>query len=274
MEVTKSQLISRFKETMPAWRSQSTLYRYPRLASHFIDFIGVKQVYDKADAMRFLNHIINSGLSKNYASWSGYVLKQFYESLGLTFPLQAGDLPKPSEDEIVAPVFSADYVHSLIKIVKSKGTPQMKAYLALSTTYGFRRQELADISSKSINDSVIKVPTVKGKVLREHLVPDDIAPYLAGYKFKPVHPQTIINVFLRMQELAKLKHGDREGFHSIRRSLVTELLNAGVPIHITYSFMGWKLSTRLGIIGIYARPSPLEVDKVVMSKHPFISMWR
>lgn len=272
--LTKAFLIQQFKESIPAWRSESTKLRYPLLVGHFIDFAGVKPTYDKTDAMKFLNHIINSGLSKNYARWSAYILKGFYESLGITFPLDAGDLPpQPGLDEIIAPVFTANYVHKFIQVVKNKGSPQMKAYLALSTTYGLRRTEMANISSKDIHNSVIEIHTIKGGSPREHIIPVEIEPYL-DYKFKPVHPQTMVNIFLRMQELAKLKHGEREGFHSVRRSLVTELLNAGVPIHIAYLFMGWKLSTRLGIIGVYARPSPTEVDKVVMAKHPFLLHWR
>lgn len=150
----------------------------------------------------------------------------------------------------------------------------MKAYLALSSIYGMRRQELASLSTKSIDNSVIHIPTVKGGSMRAHTIPSEIAPYLAAYKLKQVHPQTMVNLFLRMQELAKLKHGEREGLHSIRRSLVTELLNNGVLVHVVYSFMGWKLSTRLGIVGVYARPDPKEVDRIVLSKHPFLSSWR
>jgi len=272
--LTKEKLLRDFKDSMPVWRSQSTLYRYPRLISYFIDYIGVKSTYTRSDAMRFLNHIINSGMSKNYAIWASYILKQFYESLGIKYPLRAGDLPRLEPGDVNAPVFSPNYINDLIGAVKSKGTPMMKAYLALSTTYGFRRQELANISDNDICNGTIRVSTVKGKVVREHIVPDEIVPYLTGYKLKTVHPQTMINLFLRIQSLAKFKHGDREGFHSIRRSLVTELLNAGVPIHVAYLYIGWKLSPRLGIIGVYAKPSSQEVDEIVMEKHPFIPMWK
>ncbi len=269
---TKQALLKQFKENMPAWRSESVRYRYPRLVSHFIDYVGVKSTYTKADVLKFLNYIINSGMSKNYAIWSSYILKQFYEALGIQFPLRAGDLPKLEPGDVNAPIFSPNYVGSLIGAVKAKGTPMMKAYLALSTTYGLRRQELAGVSSRDMNDSIIRINTVKGRVVREHLIPEEIKPYLS-YEFRPIHPQTITNLFIRIQRLAGVDHGDREGPHSIRRSLVTELQNAGVPAHFVFSFMGWKLSSRLGIMGEYTRPDPVLRDSRIYEKHPFLRFW-
>jgi len=273
--VTKSSLIKQFKDSIPAWRSQSTLYRYPNLVSHFIEYIGAKDSYDRADAMKFLNRIANNGQSKNYVRWSAYVLSQFYKSLGITFPLTPGDLPPaPNPDELIAPTFSREYISNLIAAVKENGDARMKAYLALSTTFGLRRLELAKVSKGDISDGTIYIHTSKGGTPRTHLIPSEIKEYISGFDFQPVHPQSYIYLFSKMQKLAKLKHRNREGFHSIRRGLVTELLGAGIPIHIVYSFMRWKLSSRLGIVGTYARPKPEDVDRMVFEKHPFLSSWR
>lgn len=274
MTITKEKLLKNFRESLPAWRSQSTLYRYPQLISHFIDFVGVKSTYDRTDAMKFLNHIVTSGMSNNYARWAYYILRNFYKSLGITFPLTARELPPlPGPEGLNAPVFSPDYVEKLITTVRKKGNPAMKAYLALSTTFGFRRVELARISDSAISNSLIRVQSVKGGQLREHIIPDEIALYLAGFKFKKVSDQTLTNIFHRMQGLSGLPQEEGEGWHGIRRSLVTELLGAGVPIHIVYSFIGWKLSSRLGIIGTYARPEPTMRDELVYEHHPWLRSW-
>lgn len=270
--VTKETLLKNFQESLPAWRSQSVHYRYPQLVSRFIDFVGIKPTYGRSDAMKFLNHIATSGLSTNYVRWAYYILRQFYKSLGIEFPLTTRELP-PLPDEVNAPVFSHDYVGRLISAVKSKGDPSMRAYLALSTTYGFRRMELARFQNSNIYNGVLQVKTVKGGQLREHLVPKETAPYLTAYKFKKVSDQTLTNIFHRMQRLAELPQAEGEGFHAIRRALVTELLGAGVPIHIVYSFIGWKLSSRMGIIGVYARPDPKTRDDLIYSRHPFLQSW-
>lgn len=271
---TKVSQLKRFKESMPAWRSASTLYRYPRLVATFIDYVGVKPTYDKVDAMRFLNHIINSGLSKNYAQWSAYILKQFYESLGLTFPLKARDLPQVGPGDINAPVFAAAYVESLVKAVKRKGDPRMRAYLALSTAFGLRREELALLSSKNIDNGVVTFQAIKHGEIRQLTMPQEIQPYILGYELAPAHPQTATNVLKKIQLLAGYKHEERDGWHSIRRGLITGLVSAGVPISHVYSFMGWKLSRRLGIVGVYTRPDFKDVEEAVYAKHPFTPFWR
>lgn len=273
--VTKETLLRNFKESMPAWRSESTKYRYPALIGHFIDHIGAKSTYDRTDAMKFLNYMVRSGRSANYARWSYHVLRQFYKSLGIEFPLSARELPPlPGSDEINAPVFSREYVEALIAAVKRKGTPAMKAYLALSTTFGFRRMELAKMSSSAIFNGVIEVQAVKGGELRKHLVPEEIAPYLAGFQFPQRHEQTMVNLFHRMQSLAGLPQNIGDGFHALRRSLVTELTQTGLPLATIYTFMGWKLSSRFGILGVYTRIDSKEVCRVVYRVHPFLNAWR
>lgn len=268
---TKSSLLRQFKDSLPAWRSQSVLYRYPRLVEHFIDYVGVKQTYTKADAMRFLNHMSQSGMSVNYIRWASYILKTFFESLGLTYPVGSGDLRKPRQGDVIAPVYSLDYIHTLVDAVRTKGSLQMQSYLAISTAYAPRRLEMARLSAKDISNGYINIQTVKGGLLRRHTLFTEITPYL-NYKFKPVHEQTLGNVFVRIQQLAGFKHEEREGWHGLRRSLVTELLNNGVPIHITYSFMGWSPG-RLGILGTYSKPQPELVDEVVHEHHPFLKLW-
>ena len=273
--VTKKELLDKFRNDIPSWRSQSTRYRYPNLAENFIDCVGVKSSYDRADIMKFLNLLADEGKTKNTLRWTAYVLRRFFKSLGIEFPLSPEEFPpNPSDDDIQAPVLSRDDVAQLITSVRYKGTSRMKAYLALSTTFGLRRGELIRVNRKDIKNGKILIHTIKGGTPRSHLIPDEIKEHLDGYSFGPLHEQSLIYLFSRMQRLAELEHSNREGFHSIRRGLVTELLNAGVQIHFVYSFMRWKMATRLGTMGIYTRPDPEQVDKTVFKVHPYLKFWR
>lgn len=272
--ISKQSLLKDFKESIPAWRSSSVHSRYPRLAEHFIDYIGAKSTYNRADAMKFLNYITRSGGSSNYVRWSYYVLRQFYKSLGIEFPLSARELPPlPGPDEMNAPVFTHDYVERFITTVKKRGDAGMKAYLALSTTYGFRRCELTRFQNSNISNGLLGVKAVKGGQLREHLIPEEIVSYIDGYHFKQVSEQTLTNIFHRMQKLSALPQNLGDGYHAFRRALITELLGAGVPIPYVYSFIGWKLSSKLGIMGVYTRPDPRTRDGLIYSKHPFLPLW-
>jgi integrase len=273
--VTKKQLLDRFRNDIPSWRSKSTLYRYPNLVENFVDCVGVKERYNRADVLKFLNLLISEGKSKSYVRWVTYVLRRFFKSLDIEFPLSSDEFPpSPSEADIKAPVISRDALVQLIKAVKESGTSRMKAYLALSTTYGLRRGEMVKVEPSDIKDGRIVIHTLKGGSPRVHIIPEEINVYLSGYGFETIHEQTLIYLFPQMQELAGLAHNDREGFHSIRRRLVTDLLDARVPIHFVYSFMRWKMSPRLGTMGIYTRPDPGEVDRAVFKVHPYLGLWR
>ncbi|MHA1813648.1 MAG: tyrosine-type recombinase/integrase [Candidatus Thorarchaeota archaeon] len=266
--MSKRTLLRKFENSIPAWRSESTRYRYPNLAMSFIDYIGVKDRYTREDAIRFLNAMSRQGKSAGYIRWAAYVLRQFYKSLGLPPPLQPGEMPPESAD-VNAPVMSADDISKLVSFVRKDGIAA--TYIALSTTYGMRRTELAKVSSADINNGTILVHTAKGGRPRTHLIPPEIRPYL-DVDLRPVNEQTLTNMFSRACTAAGVGNTGY-GFHSIRRSLVTELLNAGVPVHMVYDFMRWKISSKLGILGVYARPDPARVDEEVFNKHPFLKLW-
>jgi hypothetical protein len=213
--LTKEKLLRDFKDSMPVWRKELTLYRYPRIVETFIDYIGVKQTYTKSDTVRFLNHILNSGLSKNYARWSAYILKQFYESLGIEFPLKAKELPQVEPGDVTAPVFGPDYIRSLVEAVKGKGTPMMKAYLSLSTTFGMRREELASLTGSSFSNHTITIKTVKGGEIRSFSVPEQIRPFVDDFNFRKVHPQTMTNLIKKIQLISGFKHEQGDGWHCV-----------------------------------------------------------
>lgn len=271
---TKASLLAKFMANIPAWRSASLKYRYPNLASHFIELIGVKEVYTKADAITFLNYLSNSGRSKNTVRWSAYVLRKFYEALGLDFPLKEKELPPlPNSSEISAPVFSVDEVQKLIKVVREKGTPEMKVYLALSTTYGLRRSEMEVIQKSDVALDKILIHTTKRGAPRWHIIPNEIG-FIAVYPFEPITGDHLRTLFLRAQRLARAGHEAGEGYHAIRRQLVTSLLGVGVPPPVVYDFMRWKLSSRLGIMGEYTKLDHNVVDRAVFKSHPFLEAWR
>ncbi len=270
---SKQQIISRYKESIPVWLSQSVQYKYPRAVEQFVEYIGVKEVYTREDAIRFLNHV-SSATSNSYARWMAYILKQFYRSLGIQFPLAASEFPpSPAPEEMNAPMMSEVDIIRMIIAVKQRGSPKMKAHLALSTTYGLRRIELATVRFADITRNTVNIHTAKKGNPRQHLIPNEVREYIAGYGYPAIHEQSLTYLFHAMQMLSGLRHNDREGFHSIRRSLVTELVMRGVREPLVYNFMRWKMTSRLGVMGIYTRLDPAEVDRAVFEHHPFLSSW-
>lgn len=275
---TKQELLSNFRDSIPAWRSASTLARYPYIAGRFIDHAGVKSTYTKTDAMKFLNHLSHSGGKANYIRWAAFAIAAFYKSLELPAPFTKGELPsRPQESELVRPALTNPQVVELIRAVKSRGTSRMKAYLALSTVYGLRAIELASIKPEVISEDSIMIATAKHGVAGKQPIPAQIQKYVQPHNFKPCTTSALCDLFSNMQKLAEQKHKDKEGFHSIRRRLVRSLIDNGANPRYINLFMRWSSASRSGMMGVYSHPDESEYEAAydnIFSKHPWLKEWR
>lgn len=272
--MTKQELLKKYTDSIPLWHSSSKRYRYPRVISEFIDVCGVKDKYTKDDIVRFVNNEVSRGISPSSLRWKYHVIKDFLSFIGCDMPLKYRDMPRAQQP--TPPILPKDDIIKMIESVKNNGTPAMKAYLALSTTYGFRRIELARIRNSSFSDGMIQVKTGKTGIIRSHIVPDNLAPYISGYDFKERSESWFIYLFKEIQELSGISNITGSGFHSIRRSLVTELVIAGVHIPVIVKFMGWNIKSAFGSAGIvsfYFKPEQYNVDEIIFNNHPFLGYW-
>ena len=70
--------------------------------------------------------------------------------------------------------------------------------------------------------------------------------------------------------------GDGYGWHSIRRSLATELVNTDIATIKVLRFMRWSdasMKKELGMLALYAKREQELIDKSVFSVHPFLESW-
>lgn len=271
----KEYLLNRYKKSLPVWQSESLRLRYPYLVSQFLDHAGIKKTYTKQDIISFFNHLSARGIANSTIRWSWSALKSFCEFNDCPMPLDAKSLPGVREVTLPdVPVMSKDKVGKMIKAVIEKGSPGMRAVLLLSTVYGLRRAEIGRVTKDSIKSGRLYVDTAKGGIKRWHTIPQQIRVYLKDYDYPRMSDKYFGDLFKRMQKLADIKTATHDGYHMIRRSLVTELLMADVPIAYVVTFMRWKQKSALGgIIGQYAKVPESTTDKVVFEKHPFLGFW-
>jgi len=146
-----------------------------------------------------------------------------------------------------------------------------RAYLALSTTYGLRRFELARLSRENFNHRLVVATAKRGRV-RVHSIPEEIRDIVLGYPFHPVDPSLLSRIFQRILRDAGLEPKPGYGWHSIRACLVSELSLRGLSDSIITRFMGWKvMALRPDVsqmIQVYVR-----VDEKVFQNHPFLHLW-
>ncbi len=212
---------------------------------------------------------INKLQDKNYAQSTirlyYYAVIKSLKSIGVNVSI---DPPDIEDDSINRHIYKINEINSLIQVSIELGGLYAKS-MVLSTIYGIRRTEIANLDIKNINieEKVIKIKAAKGGKSVQQLIPDVIVKYLNN-NIKFLSTSGMSRIFNEIANSAKVntKHA---GWHSIRRSLVSNLLLNGVPQDVVLGFMRWKTHTMLDI---YHIRDPRE-DLIVLEKHPFIHMW-
>lgn len=231
---------------------------------------GTKSKYNRDDVVRYLSCLREQGYRQNSIDVMVRPLKLLAQIQGWSFPRLA--MPKVRDVDIRRPALSHEEVCQMIRRGKEVLSNRELAYLALSTTYGLRREEL---SSLGRIDGKVTVETVKGGPVTTHLVPDEIRPYLAGYERTGVRYMSF--VFRRIINRLDISlPGENYGWHAIRRALATELVSTDVSLLNLLRFMRWSdasLKGEFGMLAIYAKRNQEEIDRSVFKVHPFLPIW-
>jgi len=270
----------RVRRSMGLRREPSTIARYAQFAQRFARFTGKEQDFTETDALAFIDDLIAKGYSDSSVRWSYYALKRVYRAVGSPFTVTLEDLPLGRRGAVHRPVLSRDEVAGLIAFVRRYGSLAERFYLAMSTTYGLRRVELSRLTRESFRlgeaESTVRIDTAKHGEPRTHLIPAEIKPVIdAALKAEALGygVSALTIMFRELHHKAGLQRNGALGWHSIRRSLDTQLLDANLPYYVVKDFLRWKASPS-DMPGLYHRPSPADVDRRVFGVHPFVSCWR
>jgi len=211
--------------------------------------------------------------SESFRRLCYYVLKRYCEENGIEFTLDIKDLPKETPDlSLIQKGLTKEDIIKMIYAVKGSNYPASKTFMALSTTYGTRCVELLRITENDIDlgRKLILIKTAKSGEPRIHKIPDQILPYLYG--FKPVKNQlTLWQIFHKSFKLAGI-NTNGYGYHDIRKCLFTELINNGARYEFAEYFLRWKLGGRVSFQH-YFIPEVDRVAEEIFKYHPFIKEW-
>jgi len=180
---------------------------------------------------------------------------------------------KVRAEEITRTIFEKRQVISLIQNRRLLNSKEV-AYLALSTTYGLRREEMCNPNAPDINDGTITIHTVKGGPTTTHLIPPELSPFLQD--FRTYSTDYMSHIFLGMLRKTGVKVGAGYGWHSIRRALATELLLSEVSALNILRYMRWSdasLKGEFGMLTIYAKKDQARIDQQIFRIHPFLPYW-
>ena len=151
------------------------------------------------------------------------------------------------------------------------------AAVALAMVYGIRRVEMTRINPKediNIKNRTILIKTAKKGKVREHYIPNEIFPFVYFIWNKNVrYPIEYFSTskMVSMCKRAGVEYKPNRAWHAFRRSLVTDLLDLGIPEVKVYDFMRWS---RKEVIFKYYLPNPRVIDEEIFNVHPYLPFFR
>jgi len=259
-----------YMDLMARGKDIETARRWRHWIMKFEVCCGTKSKYDRDDVIKYLCCLREQGYRQSSIDVMVRPVKLLAQIQGWSFPRLA--MPKVRDGDIGRPVLSHEEVCLMVRRGKEVLSARELAYLALSTTYVLRREELSGLGRI---DGKVTVDTVKGGPVTTHVVPDEIRPYLAGYERTGVSYMSL--VFRRIiKKLGIALPRENYGWHAIRRALATELLYTDVSLINLVRFMRWSDGTvkgGFGMLAIYGKRNQEEVDRSVFKVHPFLPIW-
>jgi len=238
------------------------------------DFLGTspKSLNEEA-VLSYLDKREKAGDKPGTLKLRFYALKYLFRLYGAEWTLAENEVFSTRErrQRFPQPWFRKEEVIDIITRARKVCNPQELTMLAISTTYGCRRSELADIRKEDLGfeAKTITIYARKGGRVATQLLPDEIIPYLSSYDFPKL---SVLRLSLMLKKILEKTIGPKEGYgwHSFRRSLATELRNAGVNDMDIYSFMRWSTGS---ILATYIQTEPSQNKENIFPKHPFVKCW-
>ncbi|GAJ04153.1 unnamed protein product, partial [marine sediment metagenome] len=153
----------------PRLRQPTTILTYLETAEHFLAWLGDGQQPTDSDFRRYFIHRRENNISERTLRKEFFILKKLALSNGWAWPFTKDDTPV-SEEEPNAPALPPDDIEKLIK-AQHLYLKQERFFLAMSTTWGCRREELARAKKRDYDDTSILIRTAKHGQRVRHLIP-------------------------------------------------------------------------------------------------------
>jgi len=271
----------------PRLRAPGTIRSYLETGERFLSWLGGDgKIPTDSDFRRYFIYRRENEISERTLRKEFFHLKKLALANSWAWSFTADDTPF-SEEEPVAPALWPDDIEKLIKAqhLYLKGE---RFYLAVSTTFGCRREELARIRKRDYDETSILIRTAKHGRRVRHLIPDVLKPIFEAYHPKEHTPTAFSFMFHRICKKAGVDLGKGYSFHSIRRTLRTllewDLAENRLPLSLVADFQGWSKTTKgiayggAPMLGVYAHPEilssdPFATDRLIYPVHPFLPHW-
>lgn len=283
----RDDLLQKYASNLPASANR------PHYVSYAQNFLESATALDKESINKYLARLKRQKKSAGTINFAFRVIRTLFNVNRLEWPFRRGEGPQIGQRDEYKPALDPELVKVMIEAAKTGKLDSSPAcFLALSTTYGLRREEMCDLEPGDLDfkKGTIFISTVHLGRERYHLIPEEIKPYLERHDFSKRYRldqmSQLFWVVVNGAGLQALKP-KRLGWHSIRRTVKTLLDNSGLDLFTVHSFMRWKGVERGFAMDVRYHASHFvglgedtvvteeaESDKEVFEKHPLLRMWR
>lgn len=286
-EIHKETLLEKYAANLSSSNNKAHYLSYAR------DFLERAGDLDRASVERYLTRLRKNNRRPGTINFAFRVIRRLFVVNGLQWEYHRGEAPAIGERDEHRPQLSTEIIERMIRAATGGRLQAEEAcFLALSTTYGVRREEMYVLGTKDVDlkNNAIFISTVKHGRQRYHLIPEELKPYLAKHDFSQRYSATSTSqLFWRIVNKSKMEglKSQRLGWHAIRRSVLDGLINNGVNPFAARAFLRWKGTTgELAmpvryygnvVVGLEGTTPVLEEakgDDEIFEKHPFLPMWR
>lgn len=288
-------LLKNLETELIAWeRSPSAQLQYPLVIKRYLACTKPENTFTRQGVNDYLAKLTEEKKGGNTKRFAYYIIKKFFQVNGQEWPFGRGAPPKTPPLELNAPAMPSEDIKTIIKN-RDRLEAWQGGVMALSTTYGLRQEEILRVGFDDINEGKIFIHTVKHGTERWHILPEEITPYVQAWASLDSRPakSTLFIEFHKIANRCGVTTHRGVNFHSIRRTLATELsrsgqlavelvargiatpemIGSGLNLVAVYQFLRWSLPTAFGMLGVYSHLPDDEVDQAVLAAHPFLPLW-
>lgn len=250
--------------------SLDTIINVKSQARRFLLHVGVKEGYTRSELLGYVDHLIEMKYRPRSISVIIGEVKQLFLANNLPWPLQQGDLHLGiPRGEILSPILAPREIAKLIVGTRNLGLPD-GPIVALSTIWGLRSTELTLVLNAGMNGKELVVQSAKGGEVRHHIIPAPLQQLLTFPPYR-ISRDAVQRLFNRLMKAHVRLRQNHEGWHAIRRAVVTGLRRNKVDRDIIYFFMGWR---QTDMTFVYWHPEQVEeIDLPVYELHPFLRFY-
>ena len=250
-------------------RKKDSINIYSLLARKFLEKFSE---ISEENIKKYQKFLAEKGYSQSYLRLNHYVLKKLAKLEGKDI-----DIRPPQLQERPQPVFTFEEVKNLILNAKEKCPLQIKAFLAVSTVWGLRRIEIVSIGPEDIDrrKHTIFIKTAKKGRPQVYTIPPQIRDIIYSYDWsQKISKSRASLIFMYMLYLCgfDMEKYKGYGYHSIRRALITELINSEIDNFTVALFLRWRINA-FGLLPTYTYTPMPKIEKLVYPKHPFLKFW-